>query len=280
MNVFITSDLHLHANEQGGDQATRQVAKEACTRATENDVLLLLGDYGNSIQTITECLGLFAEFPGRKLAVVGNHDLWKIGQATTERYQQLQALFTSLGFIPLDRESTVINGIGFVGSIGWYDYSFQDLKGVPSFAYEAKRLPRTGQVCWGDALRTNWGMGDAAVVEQQFTYLHEQIQSVSAAKRIIVGMHHVPTKKLLFHPRILVPTDWRFMNAFLGSERFGQLFSLYASRISQVFCGHIHMHKRVIDRGVQYTSLGGDYNRKNLYIFDPETHKSKRIIVK
>jgi len=271
MKVWIVSDLHLLGNAPGGDLAVRNLAAYICYHAEEGDVLLVLGDLGHGDLGIISCLPLFAAFPGKKLAVLGNHDLWKTGVPAQDRYQLLQDIvLDAWGFHSLDKEPFVYQGVGFVGSIGWYDYSLARLS-LSRNDFALKVAPFDDSVGWGDLGQVDWGMSDESVVEWQLQKLRDHLERLGHISRIVVGMHHLPTRKLLVGPDFLVPKGWGYLNAFLGSSRFGQLFSEFSPRIVRVFCGHVHHHKDVFDGGVSYTSLGGDYRRKELLIYDPRT---------
>lgn len=276
MRIFIGSDSHLHGNRPGGDEAVIKLADYVCKNGNSDDVLMLLGDYGNSLPSIRACLKLFSSFKGTKTAVLGNHDLWAAEEDTAARFRHLQDELESLDFVALDRRPYFINGYAIVGSIGWYDYSFEDL-GIASEVYESKIIPGTDEVCWIDALYTNWGKSDQDVVSCMVSGLGDRLTAaVAKGSRIIVGMHHVPTKRLLYHPRFLVPKEWRFANVYLGSSRFEQLFSRFRKDILHVFCGHQHRSCRRRHGGIKYTSLGGDYRSKELVVYRPESGSFER----
>lgn len=278
MRVFVASDLHLHGNQPGGDQAVERMAHYICENGSSDDVLLLLGDYGNDLVAIRGCLGLFTKFAGKKLAVFGNHDLWEDSPNTVTRLNTLCEIATSLGFIPLDQKPKTVNGIAFAGSIGWYDYSLRDKDGISCRSYAEKIYPGESQPCWRDQTFVDWNQNDEEVVKNCLARLERDLEKLGHAETIIVGLHHIPTKKLLFHPRFLVPAKWRFMNAFLGSSKFASLFSRFQDQIAHVFCGHIHSHKEVTDSGVFFTSNGSTYQQKELIVYHPEDNTQDSVL--
>ena len=278
MRIFATSDLHLDVDIRG-DRAVKAMARHLLDIGTPDDILMLLGDLATSDQNIAQCLSYFSAFPGKKLVVAGNHDIWAFpeeGRDSVERYRQLTQICQRHGFILLDQESVVINGIGFAGTMGWYDYSFGDLLGATLEDYRTKTYPGESEPCWNDAHLAKWNFSDEEVVAQQLHYLHSQLDELEGVP-VIVGLHHVPTKSLLFHPRQLVPAGWRFRNAFLGSQRFAELFAEYTDRITHVICGHIHCHSSVIEQGISYTSIGSDYKQKELLTLEPGKRTARRI---
>jgi hypothetical protein len=74
---------------------------------------------------------------------------------------------------------------------------------------------------------------------------------------------------LLAFPRArwLVPKQWRFANAFLGSSRLSETLEA-DPRVKLVVNGHIHMSGHVSSNSVEYHSIGGDYFAKQLLAFD------------
>ena len=270
VRLFVPSDLHLLVDARG-DRSAEALAAYVCKAANPKDILILLGDLGHGDAGIRRCLALFTGFPGAKLVVAGNHDIWTDpGGNSLAQHRALGQVFRLYGFQPLEEAPTIVNGLAFAGCMGWYDYSFQDPIGIEEQWYRAKTYPGDSRPTWIDAKQAHWNnMSDSDVVDWQLSCLRRQLESLdSKSEKIVVAMHHVPTKKLLFHPRCLVPRRWRFLNAFLGSVRFEQLLREYASKIAAVFCGHIHLARDVRDHGVRYVSLGGDYRTKQLVIWE------------
>jgi putative phosphoesterase len=272
MRIFITSDLHLEIDSQG-DGSTKKLASFVCQQGTRDDVLLILGDLGNIDEHFLRCLAHFRNFTGKKLLVLGNHDIWVMPQeerTSRDRKRQLEDRSHDYGFIPIEDNPQVIDEVSFIGNMGWYDYSFQDQLDIPNDAYEKKMYPGTKMPMWNDALYVDWGKNDSAVVDGIIATLERQLRQ-AGTKKIIVGLHHVPTKQLLFHPRWAVPRHIRFANAFLGSQKLADLFAKFNDKISHVFCGHIHMSKAVNQNGIVYLSVGSDYQKKQLVMLSNDS---------
>ncbi|MBT3949411.1 hypothetical protein HOF40_04985 [Candidatus Parcubacteria bacterium] len=272
MRIYIASDLHLGTDPRG-DRSAANLAAHLTRVSNPEDVLMLLGDYAQDDQGVERCLNMFNGFRGTKMAVLGNHDLWvkRDGRRTSlERREQLHDMFSRNDFHPLEREAVVIGDIGFVGITGWYDYSFGDAPGIPFEAYQTKTYPKDGSVRWGDARFIRWDHTDEEVTQQQANLLDDQIKRLTAhgARKVIVGMHHVPSKALLPQPRWLVPHNWRFLKAFLGSDRFERVVTKHAGIVSNVVCGHIHRTAQANIQGTTYTAVGGDYTWKQLVAID------------
>ena len=124
MRILVTADLHYDIRRSR--EPTEQLARQAL--ATGGDCLVLVGDSaGRDLQPLRDCLRLFADFPDRKLFVPGNQCLWcNHDEDSLDRYERiLPATVAGEGFAMLDHEPVVLGGVGLVGSVGWYDYSFR-----------------------------------------------------------------------------------------------------------------------------------------------------------
>ncbi|MBD3311802.1 MAG: hypothetical protein GF349_04945 [Candidatus Magasanikbacteria bacterium] len=266
MKLYITSDLHLGA-VNNGDEASALLAEYTCANSGPRDALVLIGDIGTHARNFELALRMFKPFRGPKMLVCGNHDIWVEDgiQNSIQKYKLLEVIAARHNFIFLEEHPTTHMDAIFIGLMGWYDYSFRDDIGVPRECY-ADKLYAGNQ--WNDRLYAHWRRSDPQVTDWQVRRLKSQLgQSIGQDKRIFVFTHHVPIKKLLKHPRCLVPKKWRFLNAFLGSEEIGKAISRYANFVEHVFVGHIHMSKEVSEGSVRYSSIGSCYNQKELVVY-------------
>jgi putative phosphoesterase len=264
VKLLVTSDLHYGASAEG-DRNTKALAERVCSESA--DVLLIAGDIATGPVALGRCLALFESFSGAKLAVPGNHDIWVSQRSPADSWQMhedlLPALLTEFGFHPLHAAPRVVGDVGFVGSMGWYDYSFRDDLGIDVSHYVSKVYPGMQEPLWSDARHVKLSLTDAELTQLLTQRLRAQLAEVSRAKHVVALVHHVVTKRLLFHPRILVPRVWRFLNAFLGSEQLGATLA-DDHRTSQVFCGHIHRARSLRHNGGTWSTIGSDYGPKEL----------------
>jgi len=247
------------------DRSTEALAERVCSEPA--DVLLIAGDIASGPVALGRCLALFESFAGPKLAVPGNHDIW-VGQGSPADSWQMHeelipALLTEFGFHPLHLRSKIVGTVGFVGTMGWYDYSFRDDLGIDVGHYEAKVFPGMAEPLWSDARHVKLPMTDVELTQLLTERLVTQLAEVAKTDHIVALVHHVVTKRLLFHPRILVPRIWRFLNAFLGSEQLGAALS-GSHKVTQVFCGHIHRARSLRHNGGTWSTIGSDYGSKEL----------------
>lgn len=265
------SDLHLgHSSE--GDRAVQRLAEHLSQNGTQQDVLVLCGDYGNDDRQLGACLELFSSFHGRKFAIPGNHDIWvplEGSRTSIDRYRDLPCLFRAHGFHWLDGDVIDVDGIALVGAMGWYDASFRDMSlGIEDLCYEQKSYRGlTGQAFWNDALYARWGADDEAVSEWQLSLLRAALQRASSFQRMVVATHHLPTQKMLIQPRFIVPKHWRFANAFLGSERMGELLERQAN-LDLVVSGHVHFRRQERIGRATYLTIGSEPGKRDLIQWD------------
>ncbi len=117
MNIQLLSDLHLESSPNFVPQP-----------APGADVLVLAGDIGSyqtdSLLTRLDIadfgLGRFANWPCPVVFVPGNHEY--DGQEFDAAHARLQEVCKRLGFIWLEREVAIIQGVRFVGCTLWTDF--------------------------------------------------------------------------------------------------------------------------------------------------------------
>ena len=273
MRVFSTSDLHYGATPQG-DAATRALAAHVVAAGRPDDVLILVGDHAVTDEGIVACLKLFSGFPGERLAVAGNHDVWvHSGESrdSWDRYAGLSTVYRRAGFRSLEDGPVVVGDTAFVGSMGWYDYSFGEFsERFTAEAYRSKVYPGDPERVWLDAAYVRWRHTDAEMTAHLAGRLNGHLAAIGRARELVVAIHHVPTMELLFHPRFLVPDEWKFLSGFLGSEVFSQVIDCHAEVPTLVVNGHVHRAKSVRRGLARYVSLGGDYGHKELLIKEGE----------
>jgi hypothetical protein len=168
------------------------------------------------------------------------------------------------GFHYLDQKPFLTNKIGFVGSIGWYDYSFKySDKPIPQDYYARKNWPEV--VSWNDGLYVHLGMSDEAFTKRVNRRLKWHLALVSKqADAIICAVHHVPFRQLLLTNH--TSTD-KFLTAFSGSEETGKIIRSFP-KIKYVFCGHTHQKKKAKINGITAINIGSDYLRKRLEVLE------------
>lgn len=277
MRVYFASDLHVDV--RSGASSTARLARWVCDRARPEDVLVLGGDYGDTDEAIAACLEAFEGFLGPRLAIAGNHDVWARGEDVDSRtrYEGLTGVFERAGFHALEREAFIHGGVGFVGAMGWYDYSFREPSlQIPLEVYHAKSMPGVAGPVWADGEYVDWGVTDPQFTTEQVRALRGQLESLEGVDEIVAVTHHVPVRALLrpqeldpsVHRRDVVPRKWLILNTYLGSQRLGELILRHAERVQVALCGHIHLPRMAQRGGVRFISNGSDYATKELIVYE------------
>lgn len=288
MRIIVTSDLHY--NVARSREPTQALAGEVCRRG--GDVLLLVGDSASTdLTALDQVLGLFDAFSGVKLLVAGNHELWTVGGADSlSRYEkELGEFCSSRGVHYLDDAPLRLDGVGFVGNVGWYDFSFRpSAMRIPLRFYRHKVAPGAAAYLekhrhlldddgdvpqaarevtsrWMDGERVCLPIGDVDFTRILATKLRRHLEQVhKTADRIVVGLHHLPFAELV--PRTIIP-NWAFASGFLGSELFGETL-LDFPKISHVFCGHSHREMTCRKGNMLCKSIGSTYRAKQYEVLD------------
>lgn len=282
MRVLVTADLHYDFDQYQGRVGA--LAERVC--AEEAEVLVIAGDlFALDPTLLVRCLRLFDGFGGEKLLVAGNHDLWATPEGDSfQLYEQvIPALAAACGFHDLDVEPKVVGDVGFVGTIGWYDYSFRDESlGVPLRFYEAKAAPgycrsdpelahlldaddplpsraMAAASCWNDGRMIHWELDDRAFDALTLERLEAQLQAVEGEVRTIVAVtHHIPFAEMLVRRR---DPSWAFGNAFMGSVGLGETL-LAHEKVAHAVFGHSHTrgHERI--GHIDARNIGCTYRKK------------------
>lgn len=287
MRILFTADLHYDIARSIAP--TEHLAMQV--KQTDADALVILGDAcGHDVSILRRCLDLFDRFPGKKFYVAGNHDLWSRTGCSLDRYErELATVCQDAGVWYLDAEPYIHNGLALVGSIGWYDYSFrQEELGIPLRFYEHKvspgaaaRLPEHRhlveghndltedllEICarWMDGVHVRLTMSDREFTDRLCDKMTEHLQrAASQSQQIIVAMHHLPVGGLV---RRSSNRTWAFANAYMGSDRFGQLIA-DCPKVTHVLCGHSHWAESVEHSGIRWINAGCTYREKHCVEID------------
>ncbi len=289
MRILITADLHydVRRSRRPAEALVRRV------RETPAEALVLVGDTaGADLDVYRQALRQFADFPGQKLLVPGNHCLWcHNGETSLDRYERLlPALAAEEGFHVLDHQPVLLGNTAMVGSVGWYDYSLRDDRlGIPTAFYREKISPGAARYYggyddllaehaealterhfalgarWMDGRRCRLGMSDEAFLQRLLDRLESQLTALRRrADRIVAFVHHLPFRQLVPPDR---PDRFAFAAAYLGSQRLGELLGRYEN-VTNIYCAHSHWPGRTRIRGMNVVNVGSTYLHKHLEVLD------------
>lgn len=268
LKIAFTSDLHWNASSADAIAA----AGDAAARMRP-DVLVLAGDLGEPLTNFRSCLRAFADVRARaKVAIAGNHDVWnRVPDPQHGRIGSARLLETALpgaaheeGFAWLESETLDVDGVAFVGTLAWYDYSGAD----PRLGHDEKVYAAVKPALNNDARYVDWPWSDCQIADclgRDFAV--RLAQAARSAQRIVV-VTHVP----LFEPHIERQGHdeaWRWGNAYFFNLSLGAVVAC-EPKVALVLSGHTHRESRaVIDRpgAARFHSLvcGSDYGEPRLY---------------
>jgi len=257
MKLLVTADLHYGLRE-AGDASARELAREIC--ATDADALVLAGDTAAlEPDLFVECFRLFEGFRGRKLAICGNHDLWSPNGDSLAIYREKFAAWAGeAGFEYLEGSPVVLGNVGLVGTVGWYDYSFQDeTLGLDERFYEQKYCPRLAR--WNDGQFVKMPLSDAEFNELVTERLVSSIQRIyEQVGTIVTVTHMLAFDCMIVHKPVAA---WNFCSAYMGSRALGETL-LQFPKVRHHFCGHAHQPSRHKVGHIETINVGSNYYEK------------------
>lgn len=284
MRVMVAADLHWNhpRSRESAEALIHQINRERF------DVLLVVGDVGvGDGESIEECLSHFG-FGGPKLFVPGNHELWSNDPEINLHDQELPERIESIGWRWLPREPFTVGDVGFVGSIGWYDYAFADAElEIPRLFYERKMSPgavltlkepedlmdaaqaapekaRELVARWNDAKYVRLGMSDEAFVERECDRLKRELQMLADKRHVIAAIHTLPFEELL---PPMKGGQFNFAKAFLGTPRIGEVLKSF-DNVSHVVCGHSHYPMEAQVGLMRAINIGAGYRSKRFVVIE------------
>lgn len=271
MRVAFTSDLHIDITAHNRELLPYLV--EEIERLSP-DALVLAGDIANTLSGWDVALEAFRRVGIMKFVVPGNHDIWieskralKRAQDSTWKYDvALPASAGRHGFHYLPQHPVLVGDVWFVGSLGWYDYSFRDerLEGVISTReYERGAF---GSDIWNDSryaawLRepnsSNWRirklrLSDPQICSLMVASLQRDLEQIpSEIAKVAVALHTSPFLSCI--ERKQVPD---FFDAYEGCTRVGEVLGRCATgRAVTVISGHRHKPLNITEDGVRVVPL-------------------------
>jgi predicted phosphohydrolase len=275
VRVAVTADLHYGLRHGDGTAATHQLVAELFQDPP--DLLILAGDIG-AADDFERCLDLFAELPGRKALVPGNHDIWvrshdPRGDSLAVYREHLPRIAAGRGFHYLDHGPLVLPDLGLAvaGSMNWYDYSWS-IDRLPQAAADWRDRLETKRFARGrhnDANFVRWSHSDGSftreVVSALRTHLQQALEQVPAALLIT---HHPPFRALNYPKKEPHDLDALLWEAFSGNAGVEFLLREFGERVPVAFCGHTHFAREGTFGPTRGFNVGGDYHFKRLLRFE------------
>lgn len=260
MRLALVSDLHVDITQKNWELVP-QLAE--LLKIIDPDVFLICGDISPEMGDVEYALDCFSALPCARLFVPGNQDIWIMsnylqeeGRDSYEKYYfQLPQVCKRNGFVPLWMEPQIIQGVGFAGSIGWYDFSFRDQDPSQDLPEATRELQNDiwndlRWACWNDVSFLvdeepgPFRRSDVEVARDFLARLDSDLETLGQnadVREMVVAMHHPPFAALING----TPGDDSAYGSFMGSEEMGRML-LRHPKLSTVLCGHLHEKRDIV----------------------------------
>ncbi len=241
MRIAAISDLHVLPD--GSDIELLSSIKRRVEEISP-DVFVIAGDISDQLELVSKSLSQLRVPDCTNLFVAGNHDIWfEEGKSPTslDKYSKhIREMCDKNGFIHLPDHQFIYDDIAFVGSIGWYDYSFRRAElGIPIENYEQKEY--RGAV-WYDIFKIDWRFSDieaTALFNQKLEYDLSTLPD--DVTQVVYVSHHLPFRELTVYKDRL---PWDFHSAFMGAQSTGQILK-NDERFILSISGHSHVRNKI-----------------------------------
>jgi len=241
LKIAAISDLHV-LPEDGDIDLLRSIKKRV--EEISPDVFVIAGDISDRLDLLSTSLAQLHIPDCENLFVAGNHDIWfEDGKSPTslDKYSKyIREICDKNGFIHLPDHQFISDDIAFVGSVGWYDYSFRrDELEIPMKNYEQKEY--RGSV-WYDVFKIDWRFSDSEAItlfNQKLEYDLSLLPKNVA--RVVYVSHHLPFRELTIYKDRF---PWDFHSAFMGAQSTGQILEK-DGRVVLSISGHSHVRNMI-----------------------------------
>lgn len=259
MLVACTSDIHVDISERN-QQAVQSLVENL--NEISPDVFVFAGDVSSEISDIERFLRKIANLKMSKLFVCGNHDVWVSKKQQSNGYnsylryyRDIRRLCERYGVFYLAQEPLVISDVGFVGTIGWYDYSTRNTSLDRLFSMRDYESKRSHFGVWNDGEWAYWPkdigirsrdwknrgfaaqMRDSEVSRMLCDDLRGQLQKIEdRVKQAVTVTHMVPFRELV---RYTDDPSFDFFSAFIGCAEIGKTI-LSSKHVTHSIYGHTH----------------------------------------
>jgi len=260
LRIAAISDLHVLP-----DDSDRNLLESIKRRVEEldPDVFIVAGDISDSLEILSDSLSQLMVDSCTNLYVAGNHDIWfedDKSPSSLEKYSKyMNEICSNNGFTHLPDYHFISGNIAFVGSIGWYDYSFRrpELE-ISMEHYEQKEYQ--GAV-WYDLFKIDWGYSDIEATDLFNRKLEYDLTTLpKSIKRIVYVSHHLPFRELTVYKDRL---PWDFHSAFMGAQSTGRILE-NDGRVVLSISGHSHIRTMASIGKVTAITVPLGYGRPNV----------------
>jgi len=274
LRIAAISDLHVLPD--GSDRDLLESIKRR-VKEVDPDVFVIAGDISDRLDILSDSLSQLNVDSCTNLYVAGNHDIWfEDGESpsSVEKYSKyLGEVCSKNGFIHLPDHQFISGNTAFVGSIGWYDYSFRkhELE-IPIEHYEQKEY--RGAV-WYDLFKIDWGYRDIEATDLFNRKLEYDLSTLPEnITQIVYVSHHLPFRELTIYKNRL---PWDFHSAFMGAQSTGKILE-NDGRVILSISGHSHIRNMMSAGELTAITVPLGYGRPDLDKLDDFVRDAVAVI--
>jgi len=274
LKIAAISDLHVLPD--GSDRNLLESIKRR-VEDLEPDVFVIAGDISDRLDVLSDSLSQLKVDSCTNLYVAGNHDIWfEDGKSPSslEKYSKhMNEICSTNGFIHLPNQHFISGNIAFVGSIGWYDYSFRRVElEIPMEHYEQKE--HQGAV-WYDLFKIDWGYSDIEVTDLFNRKLEYDLSTLpESITKVVYVSHHLPFRELTIYKDRL---PWDFHSAFMGAQSTSRILEK-DGRVVLSISGHSHIRNITSIGEITALSVPLGYGRPSLDKLDDFVRDAVAVI--
>jgi len=274
LRIAAISDLHVLPD--GSDRNLIESIKRR-VKEVDPDVFVIAGDISDRLDILSDSLLQLNVDSCTNLYVAGNHDIWfedEKSPTSLEKYSKhVGEICTDNGWQHLPDHHFSIGNTAFIGSIGWYDYSFRrsELE-IPMEHYEQKEY--RGAV-WYDLFKIDWGYSDVEATDLFNRKLEYDLSMFpESITQIVYVSHHLPFRELTVYKDQL---PWDFHSAFMGAQSTGRILES-DGRVILSISGHSHIRNVTSIGKITAMTVPLGYGRPNLDKLDDFVRDAVAVI--
>jgi putative phosphoesterase len=240
VRICCLGDIHYHGSQYDLENLAENI-KDSCS---DVDAVVVVGDITSSgrldlLYDVLSAIKISTSVP--ILIIPGNHDIYLSASEVESmdsltKLSRFNDLVEGMGCVALMMKPYIIGSVAFVGSIGWYDYSY-----APKWlnlSIDAYREKAFGLWVWADRDYVKLPFSDEEFTLHLLNKLEEDIRKVyDRADKVVVVMHHIPFREMVTYK---MREEWDYFSAFMGSEAFGHMIRKYKDKVRLVVHGHSH----------------------------------------
>lgn len=234
MKLGILSDIHVDINNSDKNSVSSSIVKYIKKHSL--DIMIIAGDIASDYVLTLDSLKEIEKDSGVPcLFVPGNHDIWTENhpeKTSWEIYELLKSHSNNLVNGPYELSENWI----VMGDLGWYDFSFGN---SDKYSFDDFSKMKYKKRIWQDSIKAVWDRSTLDMHKYFMDKLENQLNQYRD-RNIIVLTHVLP----IIDFTVQAPSPmWEYMNAFLGSSDYGELFLKYPN-VKYAVSGHVHYRKR------------------------------------